>query len=120
MNDEKKRTVGESLAEIIKAGGKVSDWAIVEKLISPSDEVLPYVTEINAPVEMSLCDRMVVRDLEHGVTARRDFIHAVRVNMIPFKRKRSEEVIQSWVAVSLQNLWKEDKLKDKLFGDERR
>lgn len=114
---DKKVTVGESLASIIKMGGRVTDWAVIQSLFKPDFDSLPFLTEINCPVEMAVADTLNVRALKYGVTCLDSFLLWLRVNYCADHRKRVKEVIEGWVSVSLQNLIKGEGVTDKLFGE---
>lgn len=117
-SDEKKPVV--SIGEFFKKGGKATDWEVMKGYVVPSPEAVEFLTEVNDPVLFSLADRQAQLDDVYGMDARKNFMVRLRVNMIPYKRKHNESVKDAWVAVSLQSLFKQENVKDKLFGDQRR
>lgn len=108
-----------SLGDFFKRSSKASDWGVMEKFITPEGSSIDFLTEINCPVEMSIADLLAKRDLEYGIDARDTFLKRLRVNMIPYKRKHNETIRDAWVAVSLQTLFKQEDIRDKLFGERR-
>lgn len=105
-----------NISDFVRKGGKITPPQLLDKYIG---NVKEFTTEINNPVAVSMVETLSFINRQHGVIPLADsidhLIERFRTNMIAFKRKRSNEFKDSWVAVMVEEIRKNEDKVDSLF-----
>lgn len=110
------------LFEGLFGSSDVTKEQIIRDLYTIDDKTLGMIANVNNPVVMAIGDMLASRWKDKKYTVGPMFynlLRHIRINSCAKHGLRVEQVKDSWVAVSHLDLFKEDKVKDKLFRDKR-